>query len=225
MSVNGDGDGSISILGICGSPREDSKSKERLKKALKFAGKFGAKTEFIDLSKLNIALCEGCYSNSPKDCKYPCIHNDDTRILHQKLKEADGFILASPVWWFGATPLVENFIAKLTSFENNGFILEGKVAGVIVSCGGEGASSSASRFLLIFNQMGIITPPYSAVMFNALTDFSSRFGKFLKFLPKERSGSHDYDDKFAKYNDLDLLAKNMVRAIKNLRGAKWNYDS
>lgn len=224
MSGDDDGENTISILGICGSPREDSKSKERLKKALKFAEGFGAKTEFIDLSKLNIAACEGCYSNSPKDCIYPCIHNDDTRILHQKLKEADGFILASPVWWFGPPPLVENFIAKLTSFENNGFILEGKVAGLIISCGGEGASLSASRLLLVFNQMGIAAPPYCVVMFNALTDFSSRFGKFLKFLPKERSGSDDYDDKFAKFNDLDLLAKNMIRAIKNLRGIFWNYD-
>lgn len=198
------------ILCINGSPRRNGESAKSLRKTAELVRKHGGRVEITHLVDLKIALCEGCYSTRPKNCTYPCIHDDDTRRLHEKLIEVDGFILASPVWWFGPGPLVENFIAKLTALENNGYLLEGKAAGLIITCGMNGAESVAQRLSLVFSHMGILVPPYGEIMCNLI---SSAVAKNKAIETALRLGSRIFGTEFeGSSEDFNLLAKNIVEA-------------
>lgn len=226
MSEDNEGDGPALdkpfILGINGSPRKQGASARNLLKTMHFVDKYGGRTEIVHLVDKKIATCEGCYSNNPRDCTYPCIHNDDTRWLHKLLLEADGFILATPVYWFGPGPLTENFIAKLTALENNNYMLEGRAAGIIVSCGMHGADSVAQRLLLVFSQMGILVPPYGAVLCNIVSDIISRhevvnkiFRKGSKIFQTEMDGSSE---------DFESLAKGLVGLIRQQKNRGTTYN-
>ena len=155
-----DGRNTPFILGINGSPRKDGWSAKNLKKTLKFVEKFGGKTQLIHLVDLKTALCDGCYSDNPKKCTYPCVQEDDMRELHELLLKADGLIFSVPVWWAGVGPLAENFIAKLTCVENHSKLKGKKIkAAFIINCGMHGAQVVAERLVSVFLRVGFTIPP------------------------------------------------------------------
>ena len=84
------------ILGISGSPRIAGNTDILLDKALEGARDSGAKTEKIILNNLEFAPCQEC-SQMPDDGT--CIIEDDMQVVYKKVKEADGIILASPIFF------------------------------------------------------------------------------------------------------------------------------
>lgn len=198
------------VIGINGSPRKNGWSAKNLEKALKFAEKFGAKTRLIHLVDLKMALCEGCYSDNPKKCTYPCVHDDDTRALHELMLKADGLIFSVPVWWAGVGPLAENFIAKLACLETN-FRLKGKKkkAAFIVNCGMHGAQAVAERLTSIFLRVGFTIPP----MFGfALTNMVSNTLSKNKIAEEIifKASSFFYSEIDGTTQDLENLAKALI---------------
>jgi multimeric flavodoxin WrbA len=87
------------ILILLGSPRKDGNSALLAKKIAAGAASSGATTESIFIQDMKIAPCKSCYA-----CQKPktkgCSISDDMQTLYPKLLEADGWIIASPVYWF-----------------------------------------------------------------------------------------------------------------------------
>ena len=65
--------------------------------------------EEIHLKDYNIPLCNGCYNCILKGEKY-CPHFDKINTIMDKLKSADAFIIASPVYAMNVTAILKNFI-------------------------------------------------------------------------------------------------------------------
>jgi len=88
----------IKILGIHSSPK-DGATAAALRYALKCAEEIeGIETELVELrkGKLNPCLhCDACIKNNLYNCP---VHNDAITPLYEKIIEADGIILASPVY-------------------------------------------------------------------------------------------------------------------------------
>lgn len=84
----------MNILGICGSHRKKENTLKALKEALK-ASK--ANTEIVQISDLDLEPCRACYNLCSKK-PYNCVINDDLHTIFQRMKEADGIILASPLY-------------------------------------------------------------------------------------------------------------------------------
>jgi len=84
------------VLGICGSPRKGGNTDVLLDKALEGAESKGAMTEKITLNDLNMKPCQEC-PDMPDDGT--CKIRDDFPPLWEKIKKADGLILASPVFF------------------------------------------------------------------------------------------------------------------------------
>ena len=97
------------ILGICGSPRigaTDFALREALKEAEKIPG---IETEIWSVRGKKIhpcVHCDACIRNNSM-----CIINDDLKELEEKFINADGFIIASPVYDM-------NITAQLTAVFN-----------------------------------------------------------------------------------------------------------
>lgn len=84
------------ILGINGSPRVGGNTDILLDKALEGLKTKGARTEKVILNKLKMAPCQECEKVRDDGT---CIVEDDFQSLYKKIKEADGLILASPIFF------------------------------------------------------------------------------------------------------------------------------
>jgi len=194
----------IFIVGILGSPRKDGNTHILLQEALKEVEKEGGKTKTLFLIDFNLKPCLGCYSDKPNLCNpVECtkgILDDGMKGIFDILLSSDGVIFSTPVYWFGPSGLMKNFIDRLTSLENSGKLLDGKIGGFIASGEEDGAVHAILSMLAAANEMGLIIPPYA----------------FVYSTSRER---RDFD----ALKDARRLGKNIMRLarIQRIRGIDW----
>ncbi len=169
----------IKVLGINGSPRAYGNALRALRLALELARYEGADVELINLYDYEIRPCLGCVSDDIMACTYPCPISDDMVKLYPKVIDADGIIISSPIYWFGVSGHLKNFIDRLTVLENMIYVdgrswLDGKVAGLIAVGSDEGATALISNLMAVVNSLGMVIPPWALAYYvgegNALDD-------------------------------------------------------
>jgi len=119
----------MKLLAITGSPRLKGNTNYLVEQALGEAAKLGAQTEKIILSQYKVNPCLG-----HADCASfeSCLQKDDAGWIIDKFCEADGVILATPVYWYNVSAQMKAFI------DRNYFIYKkdrkpgGRVVGLIV---------------------------------------------------------------------------------------------
>lgn len=100
----------IKILGICGSPRKGA-TEYSLKESLKMAETIpDIETELILLRKKKIGPCLHCDRCIREESKYCLVYSDTDMEMYDKFREADGYIIATPVYSMSITPLLSSFI-------------------------------------------------------------------------------------------------------------------
>lgn len=105
----------LKVVGIVGSPRANGNTEFMVKHALSIIEENGFKTELITLHDKNINFCTGCDSCKKTD---ECVIDDDMQKLTLKIKEADGIIMSSPVYFGDMTGLAKTFIDRLRPLRN-----------------------------------------------------------------------------------------------------------
>ncbi len=181
------------ILGISGSPIKKGKVTILLNTVLEKAKELGAETELVFLTDYPVSYCMGCYSKDPMQCT-PDVFREMLPELYEKIIKADGIVFGTPVYWFGPSGLMKNFIDLLTAFENIEPLLAGKVVSCVVSGEEDGATSAASSIIIPLNFMGAIIPPYA---------ITYAIGPIEKNLDA--------------YEECERIAKNMVETIKRIK--------
>ena len=169
---------SVYILGINGSPRPYGNTIKALLMSLRGAEMEGAKTRTINIYELDIKECLGCVSDSIKACSYPCPIDDDMRFIYEEILRCDGIIIATPIYWYGVSGPLKNFIDRLTVFENMIFItgrswIEGKVAGFIAIGNDTGAIAVIQNLMVVMNSMGLVIPPWSLAYYTGNGDVTN----------------------------------------------------
>ncbi|MFZ8790936.1 MAG: flavodoxin family protein [Thermosphaera aggregans] len=155
------------ILIINSSPRKYGSSSQLSIVAAKGVLDGGGIPEFIHLYEKNIKPCVGCVSDGNSYCRFPCIiSDDDFNSIANKLLEADGLIISTPVYWYAPSGVLKNFIDRLTSMEHTIFhkgrsLLEGKVAGFIATGLDSGVMMAISYLAITLNSMGVHIVPWS----------------------------------------------------------------
>ena len=127
----------MKILAICGSPRgKKSQTKTLTEKLLEGATAAGAAVELVDLSKMRIGFCQACEKchQGPN-----CILNDDARAILAKVLEADGLVLASPVYLSQVTAQMKTLLDRTSHFVHCLRLMGKYMAAVTTSGGGGGA--------------------------------------------------------------------------------------
>ncbi|MBF0526711.1 MAG: flavodoxin family protein [Deltaproteobacteria bacterium] len=91
----------INLVAIAGSPVNDSNTTAFLAEALKvLEGKEDVAVTVFDLSKMNVGdcrQCNWCLARQTED-RF-CVLDDDMAIVLPKVRECDGLILATPVYF------------------------------------------------------------------------------------------------------------------------------
>jgi FMN reductase len=125
----------IHIVGLNGSLRPGSYSKQALKLALSYAERLGASVELLDLQVLQLPFCNGSDS-------YPGYL--DVEHLKAAVRQADGLILATPEYHGSVSGVLKNAL-DLMGFEE----LAGKVTAAISILGGQSNSNALNDLRII----------------------------------------------------------------------------
>jgi len=169
----------IRIIGIAGSPRRGGNTEFLVKEALKTAEEEGAETELISLSGKEIKPCDGCRLCREKEME--CHIQDDFVPILNKMLEADGIIIATPVYIGSATPQVKALIDRAYySTGAKGRPFENKVGAPLVVARRAGQNFTFAQLIFFFFIAGMIIP--------GTTYWSIAFGREKGEVAKDEEG-------------------------------------
>jgi len=161
----------IKILGIVGTPIKNGNCQYILEDALGVAKGMGdVETELIHLKDFRIEYCSGCdgclrrvhkiqkkvgFDVIPVPIKgYNCSIKDDMEIIHSKMLESDGIILAAPVYIATMPGQVKTFIDRCRTFVHD-YRLRGKVAAPLTVAFFRNAGSDTTLQMMILSLLAI----------------------------------------------------------------------
>ena len=144
------------ILGVVGSPRIEGNTERVVAEALNAAKEDGAEIELLRLADRDIQPCTACLS-----CRKTgeCLIRDDFNPIFEKMVQADGIILASPVYFSSATPQMKALIDRAGYLSGaKGRVFENKVGGAIAVARRAGQNFTFAQLLFFFLHQGMIVP-------------------------------------------------------------------
>ncbi|OQZ00143.1 MAG: hypothetical protein B6D35_07495 [Candidatus Brocadia sp. UTAMX2] len=101
------------IVAIFGSPRADGNSDILLNHAIQGAVSDGVEVQKIVVRDLHIAPCNSCGGCFEKGV---CVIHDDMQQLYSSFVDADGIIVASPIYFMGVSAQVKAIIDRCQAF-------------------------------------------------------------------------------------------------------------
>lgn len=136
----------MKVLGVVCSPRRNGNTQLAVETALEAAGALGLETELYLAGQKKIAPCDAC--DACRESGECCV-DDDMQELYVKLLEADGIILASPVYYWNVSAQAKAVIDRTFAFRR-GRPLTGKVGGALAVGQNRGDTSALNAMLAFF---------------------------------------------------------------------------
>jgi multimeric flavodoxin WrbA len=151
--------GKPKVTAFIGSPRKGGNSELLTKELLKAAEQEGAETEAICLDEYDLKPCDACLAcRKTKKCKI----DDDGEKLFNKVMEADGIVLATPVYFGSCSAQTKIFIDRMGYLAKAlGQPLNNKVGSALVVARRAGANFTYAQLLFFFLLSGMIVPGVS----------------------------------------------------------------
>jgi len=146
----------MKVIAFNGSSRKDGNTAILLKRVLQVLEAEGIKTELIQLAGESIRgcnACRTCYKTKNKRC---IIEDDNVNAYIQKMMEADGIILGSPVYFSMMTPELKALIDRAGYVARaNKDLFKRKVGAAVVAVRRAGAMSTfdAINHFFLISQM------------------------------------------------------------------------
>lgn len=155
----------MKVIAIMGSPRGKGAGYTIIKKIenkMKTMGEVDF--QYLFLKDADLKTCLGCFNCVTKG-EDRCPLKDDRAMIEQKLLEADGVILSSPVYVLNVSWLMKNFIDRFAYTNHRPRFHRQKVL-TVVNSGGIGLKETRSAVKLalggsrIAHELGVGTPPW-----------------------------------------------------------------
>ena len=118
----------MKILGVSGSPIENSNTDRAVKVVLEATG---AETEFVKLSELEIEPCRACLGCVETN---ECVINDDGNLLAEKAKQADGLVVGGYTPYSSIDARTKAFLERLYPLRHKHGFMSGKSGVAVVTC-------------------------------------------------------------------------------------------
>jgi multimeric flavodoxin WrbA len=185
------------VILLNGSPHKEGTTARALKEVANSLEKEGVNAEIIHVGHLAVRGCSGCYACGKLK---KCVHDDIVNEIAEKFKDADGLIIASPVYY--ASPN-GGFLALLDRlFYSSRFDKSMKVGASVVAArrGGCTASFDALNKYFTISEMPIV---------------SSRYWNQL-----HGNGAEEAEHDLEGMHTMRTLGKNMAFLIKCIRLGK-----
>ena len=156
------------VILVSGSPRKDGNSMAALELAAEELQAAGVEAEIISLAGMDIGACRACPA-----CQCGnggCVIKDGANEIYEKIRHADGLILAAPVYFGTARGDMMNFIQRLGMYSGrNGRFLAGMVGGPIAVARRGGHTNTLNEMLMFcyICGMNVCGSNYWNMMFGA----------------------------------------------------------
>lgn len=123
----------MKIVVITGSPRKGAT--EGMADAFQMAAEAkGFEIVRFNAAKLKIAGCRNCNACG-KVAGRTCVFDDDFTSVAKAILEADGLVLATPLYWYSWPWQIKSVLDRFYSFLIGKFDVSGKKTALIASCG------------------------------------------------------------------------------------------
>jgi multimeric flavodoxin WrbA len=188
----------MSVLAICGSPRPGGNTEIIARHTLKAIEEQGLSTEFISVAGLDIRGCNACLACRTGES---CPVKDDLLPVYQRMRAAEGIILATPVYFGSASAQIKalmdraGYIARM-----NGNAFAGKIGGALVVARRAGHNFTFLQLVAWFTILDMVVPGSSY--------WTIAFGREKGEVASDREGMD------AAYH----FGQNMARLIKSSKG-------
>jgi multimeric flavodoxin WrbA len=157
----------MKVLTIIGSPRKNGNSYQAAKKLeenIKHKGDY--QFEYLFLRNFNLQDCKGCFNCISRGIEY-CPIKDDLGIIQKKIEEADGLVLASPVYVMHISALLKTFIDR-QAYLSHRPEFNGKKSMVLCTTAGLGIKETLNYMETVLDswgfevttKCGLITAPW-----------------------------------------------------------------
>jgi multimeric flavodoxin WrbA len=149
----------MKVVAFNGSPRVGGNTEQAIKIVFDELHKQGIETELIQLGGQKVYGCLACGKCWEKKDNRCVRKDDDMNIYIQKILEADGIILGSPVYFSNVSTEIKalidrcGFVAKA-----NGDPLKGKVGAAVVAVRRAGATFTYAAINMFFGINQMIIP-------------------------------------------------------------------
>ncbi|HJX03293.1 MAG TPA: flavodoxin family protein [Dehalococcoidia bacterium] len=146
----------MKVIAIVGSPRKNGNTEILSAHTLKAIAEEGLDTEIVRLAGLEIKPCTACMACA-KEGKCPI--EDDFYPVYLKMKEADGIILASPVYYGSATALIKALMERAGYLSrHDGQPFRGKVGGPLAVARRAGHNFTIAQLTFWYQILGMVVP-------------------------------------------------------------------
>lgn len=148
----------MKVIAFNGSPHPDGNTAQAVRIVVQELDKAGIETEIIQLGGKKIFGCLGCRKCAQIKNKQCIRTDDDVNILIDKMLEADGIIIGSPVYTSNVTSEVKALIDRSTFVgKANDFMFRGKVGAPVVVATKAGGTFAYAAINFMFGISQMIT--------------------------------------------------------------------
>lgn len=193
----------MKVLGINGSARKDGNTAILIDTIFDELNKAGIETELVRFSNEMIEPCKACWACAGQK---NCVHRKDIfGEVFEKMVQADGIILGSPVYCANISANMQAFLerASVVTDMNKG-LLKHKVGASVVSARRGGALNTidAMNHFFLLQDMFIVGSSY----------WNMAYGRFPAEVEQDEEG----------IETMKNLGQNMAYLLKVLNGGKGN---
>jgi multimeric flavodoxin WrbA len=114
----------MKVVAFNGSPRKDGNTTILINRVFRELEKEGVKTELVQLSGKEIHGCIACYKCSENKDRRCAVKTDIANECIEKMIEADGIILGSPVYFTDVTAEMKALIDRAGFVSINGGMIQ-----------------------------------------------------------------------------------------------------
>lgn len=142
----------MKLLAIVGSPRLKGNTNYLVDQTLEEAAKLGAQTEKIIIGQYKVSPCLGHDNCASLDS---CLQKDDGGWILEKFREADGIILATPVYYYNVSAQMKTFIDRNYFFYKHNQKYKARAAGIIIVAEQEGIEDTLHTLKQFSGELGV----------------------------------------------------------------------
>lgn len=147
----------MKVVAFNGSPKKEGNTYHAIKMVAEELEKEGIEVEIIHVGNQTIRgclACSACVRNQNEKC---IIDNDEVNELIQKMKEADGIILGSPVHYSAIAGTMKSFLDRAFYIAGKG-MLRHKVGAAVVAVRRSGGVTTFNQLNNYINYAEMLMP-------------------------------------------------------------------
>lgn len=193
------GEEKMKVLAINSSARKDGNTAILINRVFEELKKEGIKTEMVQLSGTVIEPCKACWACGGEE---NCVHRKDGfHEIFDKMKEADGIILGSPVYTANMSSNMQAFLERasvVTDMNRDTGLFRHKVGAAVTAArrGGAVNALDAMNHFFLLQEMYVVGSCYWPMAYGQMPGDVENDGEGL--------------------NTMTVLGKNMAHLLKAL---------